>query len=202
MADFDAALARFNQLSRPTAQLENKASQVTERFLACFAAREWDAMPQILGDIFSYDDRRRVVGSGVRDGGDAHIADMRASADLWTADVTPAIMATRGERLALAHLCFPARDQGPEAFVTDVLAIVEINVDERMVAFVTFDVDDIDAAFAELDARYLAGEAARPRSHVVGDRKDLRRVQPARTSCDDAGFRIQRPSTTPKPRGC
>ena len=25
---------------------------------------------------------------------------------------------------------------------------------------VTFDVDDIDAAFAELDARYLAGEAA------------------------------------------
>ena len=29
-----------------------------------------------------------------------------------------------------------------------------------MVASVAFDLDDIDAAFAELDARYLAGEAA------------------------------------------
>ena len=157
--DLDAALAKFDQLSRPAPRLKNTASQVTERFLACFAAREWDAMPQILGDAFSYDDRRRVVGSGVRDGGDAHVADMRASADLWTADVTPAVMATRGERLVLAHLCFPGRDQGPKAFVTDVLGIVEINVDERMVAFVSFELDDFDAAIAELDARYIAGEA-------------------------------------------
>ena len=144
--DLDAALAKFEELSRPAPRLENTASQVTERFLACFAAREWDAMPQILGDIFSYDDRRRVVGSGVRHGGDAHLADMRASADLWTADVTPAVMATRGERLVLTHLCFPGRDQGHEAFVTDVLGIVEINVDERMVAFVSFELDDFDAA--------------------------------------------------------
>jgi hypothetical protein len=41
-----------------------------------------------------------------------------------------------------------------------VLGIVEINTDERMVAFVSFELDDIDAAFEELDARYLAGEAA------------------------------------------
>ena len=158
--DLDAALAKFEELSRPAPRLVNTASQVTERFLACFAAREWDAMPQILGDVFSYDDRRRVVGSGVRHGGDAHLADMRASADLWTADVTPAVVATRGERLVLAHLRFPGRDQGAEAFVTDVLGIVEINVDERMVAFVSFELDDFDAAFAELDARYIAGEAA------------------------------------------
>ena len=133
---------------------------MTERFLVHFAAREWDPMPQILGGNFSYDDRRRLVGSGVRDGGDAHLADMRASADLWTADVTPAVAATRGERLVLAHLRFPGRDQGPEAFVTDVLGIIEINADERMVAFVSFELDDFHDAIAELDARYLAGEAA------------------------------------------
>ena len=52
------------------------------------------------------------------------------------------------------------RDQGPEAFLSEALGIVEINADERIVAFVTFDLDDIDAAFAELEARYLAGEAA------------------------------------------
>ena len=33
----------------------------------------------------------------------------------------------------------------------------------------SFDPDDIDAAFAELDARYLAGEA-HPRAHMVGHR--------------------------------
>ena len=40
------------------------------------------------------------------------------------------------------------------------LSIVEIDADERIAAHVVFDLDDIDAAFAELDARYLAGEAA------------------------------------------
>ncbi len=42
----------------------------------------------------------------------------------------------------------------------DVLNIAEIDANERIVAAVTFDLDDIDAAFEELDARYLAGEAA------------------------------------------
>ncbi len=40
------------------------------------------------------------------------------------------------------------------------LAACEINADARLVAAVSFDCDDIEAAFAELDARYLAGEAA------------------------------------------
>ena len=48
----------------------------------------------------------------------------------------------------------------PEAFNTELLSIVEIDADERIVAVVTFDLDDFDAAIAELDARYLAGEAA------------------------------------------
>ncbi len=42
-ADLDAAIARFDQLSRPAPRLENAASQIAERFLAHFAARDWDA---------------------------------------------------------------------------------------------------------------------------------------------------------------
>ena len=45
------------------------------------------------------------------------------------------------------------------------LSVVEIDADERIVARVAFDPDDIDAAFEELDARYLAGEAA-PYAHT------------------------------------
>ncbi len=48
----------------------------------------------------------------------------------------------------------------PRRFASEVLAFVEIDADNRIAARVMFDLDDFDAAFAELDARYLAGEAA------------------------------------------
>ena len=75
--DLDAALARFEELHPQTPRLENPASQVTERFQAHFAARDWAAMGEILADGFSSDDRRRVVGAGVRDGRHAEIAEWR-----------------------------------------------------------------------------------------------------------------------------
>ena len=52
------------------------------------------------------------------------------------------------------------RDQRPEAFQADMLGIVEINAENRVTVSMMFDLNDIDAAFEELDARYLAGEAA------------------------------------------
>ena len=159
-ADLDTAIAKFDQLSRPVPRLENAASQLSERFLANFAARDWAAMAEILADNFSRDDRRRVVGAGVRHGRDAWIVDMRATADLWITNVTSTVVATRGGRLALVRGRFSGRDQVPEAYLTELLAVVEINADERIVALVSFDLDEIDTAFAELDSRYLAGEAA------------------------------------------
>ena len=158
--DLDAALARFDELSRPVPQLENAASQVCERFLAHFATGDWGAMAEILADNFCNEDRRRVVGAGVRSGRDAQIVDMRAIADLGITNVTSTVMANRGGRLVLMRVRFSFRDQGPEAFFTDFLGIVEANADEQIVALVSFDIDDTDAAFAELDARYLAGVAA------------------------------------------
>ena len=40
------------------------------------------------------------------------------------------------------------------------LSIIEIDAEKRLVAADLFDDDDFNAALAELDARYLAGEAA------------------------------------------
>ncbi len=158
--DLDAALARFDDLHPQTARLKNAVSQVGERFLMHFAARDWEAMAGLLADDYSSDDRRRVVGAGVRHGRDAQIADMRAIADLWITNVKMTVIATRGERLVLTRTSFSGRDQGSEAFLSDVLNVAEIDADERYLANVSFDLDDLDAAIAELDARYLAGEAA------------------------------------------
>ena len=64
--DVDAALARFDELSRPAPRLENAASRAVERYLAHFPARGWDVMSEMLADDFWADDRRRVVNTGVR----------------------------------------------------------------------------------------------------------------------------------------
>ena len=184
-ADLDAAIARFEELHPQTRRLENAASQVAERFMVPFTEGDWDAVAEMLADNFSSDDRRRVVGAGVRLGRDAQIADVRAIADLWI--MRPTVMATRGDRLVLMRVHFSARDQGPAAFLTEALSIVEINADERIVATVAFGIDDIDAAIAELDARYIAGEAAnhsRTWSVIAGGHAALNRHELPPTTPD------------------
>jgi class 3 adenylate cyclase len=161
-ADIDAAIARFDEISRPAPRLENAASQVAERFLDQFAARDWDAMAEMLADDYSSDDRRRVVNAGVRHGRDAEIINLQAieDSDVGFTNVTSTVIATRGARLTFIRARWSGRDQPPDAFNMDMLHIVEVGADERMSASITFDLDDVDAAFTELDARYLAGEAA------------------------------------------
>ena len=110
-------------------------------------------------------------------------------------NIAPTVIATRGERLALGRARFSGRDQRPEAFHIELLGIVEINADDRIAARVLFDLDDIDAAFAELDARYLAGEAAAyahtwsviARAYAALNRREL--------PSDDAGLGEHRPPT-------
>ena len=100
-----------------------------------------------------------MVNAGVRRGRDAEIANMRAIADVGAENMTSAVIATRGERLVLSRARFSGRDAA-RGVPSTALGIIEINADNRIAADVVFDPDDIDAAFAELDARYLAGEAA------------------------------------------
>ena len=71
--------------------------------------------------------------------------------------------AIRGERLVLARVRAAGHD--PETVQNDALNIVEIDSDGRIAAVAVFDLDDFDSALAELDARYLAGEAA-PYAHT------------------------------------
>ncbi len=61
--DVDAALARFEELRPQARRLENAASQAVERYLAHFAARDWDAMAKVVADDFY---GRRSSASGER----------------------------------------------------------------------------------------------------------------------------------------
>ena len=149
---------------RHSPELENAASQVLERVFTHFAARDWIALAEMVAEDIWSEDRRAVVNAGIRHGRDAEIADMRAIADVGVKNITATSIATRGEHLALCHVLLPVEDQGPESFRNEALCLVEINADNRVAARLLFDLDDIDAAFEELDARYLAGEAASARA--------------------------------------
>lgn len=159
-ADLDTALAQFDHISRPASRLENAASQKAARFFAYFGARDWDALAATMADNVSHDDRRHVVNAGVLHGRDAQIANLRAIAEVGIANFSSTVIATRGTRLALVHTHSSGQDPMSLGVLTEELGVVEINSDNRMAAYVTFDADDIDAAFAELDARYLDGDAA------------------------------------------
>ena len=168
-ADLDAALARFDELNRPAPRLENAATRVTERFQAYFAARDWDAMAEITGRRHlhrrssSRGERRDPTRSRCRDREHAGNRRSRGRRSPRRTSLRPAGNASR----SVVSACRVATSE-PEAFHTETLNIVEIDADNRIAARVTFDLDDIDAAFEELDARYLAGEAAASRAHVVG----------------------------------
>ncbi|MDQ1447218.1 MAG: hypothetical protein QOC79_189, partial [Actinomycetota bacterium] len=157
-ADLDAALARFDELNLSAPQLENAASQVEQRFLTYFAARDWDAYAAILSDDVCIDDRRHVVNAGVRRGRDAEIANVRALADIGVRSATSTVIAVRGGRLFLGR--HGVWGGWSDSEVSETLCVLEINAENQIVARVLFDADDIDAAFTELEARYLAGEAA------------------------------------------
>ena len=153
----DAALARFDELRPQARQLENAASQAVERYMAHFAARDWDALAKAIADDVLIDDRRRAVNAGIQHGRDAEIANLQAAADAGFTYFASVVIAARGQRLILARAS--GHDNGSEEFQSDALGVAEINSHNQIAAIIVFDPDDFDAAVAELDARYIAGEA-------------------------------------------
>ena len=131
-ADLDAALARFDELHPQAPRLENAASQLGERQLAHFAARDWAAMTELLADDTSTDDRRRVVNAGNQHGRDVDVADHASPRrPRGREHIASTVIATRGERLALTRSRMSGRDQRPDAFYTEALSILEIDADNR-----------------------------------------------------------------------
>ncbi|WP_082022603.1 BTAD domain-containing putative transcriptional regulator [Mycolicibacterium setense] len=159
-SDLDAALARFDELSRPVLQLDNVATRTYERFHKCLAEADLDAMAHMLSDDICSEDRRHIVSSGIRHGRDAALEDARVIAGLGGGNKATTVLATRGEHLALRHTQYAIGQEQTDAYQVTLLEVVVVNTDERISTVVTFDADDFDSAYKELDARYLADEAA------------------------------------------
>ena len=131
-------------------------------------------MAETMADDIYTKDRRRVVNGGESRGRAAHVTNMRAVAEVGFEGLTSTVVATRGQRLTLIRIRSSVRGSGPGEVAAEMLCIIEIDTDNRLTAAVIFDRDDIDAAFEELEARYLAGEAA-PSADLVAHRRATQR---------------------------
>ena len=164
--DMDAAIAELDAMHarseretrRQPRRLENTATAVFTRFWSRSATQDWTGAAELVAGAFSGTDRRRVVNGGDQQGRDVVIESLRVSADVGFTFTMSDVLATRGKRLALTRVRGSGHD--PDAIQDDALNMVEIDADERILSIAVFDLDDFDSAIAELDARYLAGEAA------------------------------------------
>jgi len=164
----DAALARFDTLLRsgggeptgptPGAALANDASRAVERFERCWRARDWNGVVATFAPAHVMDDRRALV--RLRLTGEDYFASLRLVFDMTLSEWRFTLLATRGQRLALFHVELTGEAAGSGPLVREVLWVLEVDAEGQRIALVLLDPENLDAAYAELDQRYVAGEVA------------------------------------------
>src|SRR5678816_658927 len=130
-------------------------------------AHDWPGFARLFADDFHMSDRRRVVQLELDR--DQYIAFTREVADGRAVRGVSELLATRGERLALGRSTFEFADADVGPSEIAFLILTEVDDRGRIVGYVRWDVDDLDAAYAELGRRWTAGDTPSPGAlFVVG----------------------------------
>lgn len=156
--DLDTALLRFDELgARPhgAVELDNAACRAGNVSMNAIKAGDWATLRSLLREDVISDDRRRSVGSRAV-GAEAYITNFRTLQDLGMRSPRNEILAIRGDNLALGRSAMLDADGNEIATLT----LVDLAPDGLFQRFVWFDADDYDAAFEELDDRFLASDEA------------------------------------------
>jgi len=155
----DAARARLAELSGApgTPAIENAATRMREQVDAAWNARNWTRFAALYPPSLRLSDRRTLVQLELD--GDEHLERMRPFSAMDSSQRTT-VLATRGNRLALIRLRWQGSDRTVGPSEIEFLAVVELDGAGQQSAMVMFDADQLDAAYAELDERYGAGEGA------------------------------------------
>ena len=168
------ALTRLDALTgaAPEPRFANAAWRRAERIAHLTMERNWDAVVALYAPDFVLDDRRSIVGITVS--GEAFLAHLRMLFDARR-ESSCELLATRGERLVLFRMRITSAVRHGGSAEWEMLTVSEVDHASRRVANVTFDPDDLDAAYAELDRRYAEGEGAR-HATLLGALRDFARA--------------------------
>jgi hypothetical protein len=157
----DDALARFDELTAAassTPRIENAAARTMEGFASAWEARDWERFAALFSAGFRGIDHPRFALPYL--GRDQHLEALRMRFAMSSSRLTLEMLATRGDRLVLVRSHFEGADRDVGPSETETLLICEVDERGDLVAIVYFEPDEFDAAYAELDNRNAAGEAA------------------------------------------
>lgn len=155
--DEDAAFAYAEERVRATTSrlaVDNLACEVGTRVLEASERGDVDTVVANFSESFVYDDHRRLSGEPVKDHVGLRAAVQRMFAQYSHFDAR--VLAVRGARLQLAHTRW-SDDAGNE---TSYLLVIGLDADGRIALQASYDEDDFESAYRELEQRYYAGEGA------------------------------------------
>ncbi len=142
----------------PLSPYDNAASRAWRDQLHLWRATDLQTSVSVLADDFRYSDRRSM--SQVELDREGFALFNRVLRGMPSRKLDTSLLATRGERYCMLRMRLEVagEDVGPSEI--EHLNVVEVNESGEGVALVRFDLDDADAANAELETRFAAGEAA------------------------------------------
>ncbi len=124
----------------------------------------WDEVEQLFAPESFVESRRKIVGFTQIDlQTDDWPHETRRVLETGAVRLNQVVIAVRGERLALARLVVGTADVSPGAPHDEFLQLYGIDEEGRIALQVWFDLEDIDAALAELDAAHARFEEQHPR---------------------------------------
>jgi hypothetical protein len=160
LAQRDSALARFEELNRPTLALENAAIRTQVRVAEAINRRDVEDLLGLHQAQARHDDWR----TGLRNEGpvDRNFVQSVLEAPVsWRLDWEP--VAIRGQRLGLTRNIMRDTNEPGHPIAVESLILLEVTDDQLIKYTAIFDPDDINGAIAELTARWIAsGEVAHP----------------------------------------
>ncbi len=160
----DEALARYDALvgstdrasAAPEPPFANAASRAWLDVLAAWARRDAERFAALHPRPLGYRDHRRLFHLDLDR--EQFLDFTRPTLDM-AVRASAELLATRGERLALKRFTMDMAEDAVGPSAIDSLLLIETDEGGEIVAYDRYDLDDV-VAWAELDARWAAGEAA------------------------------------------
>ena len=152
----------------PLVEPDNACVRVGKRALAAIARAAWDEYEQLFAPEVFVESRRKIGRFTQIDvpTGDWPGEARRNARDWAECGPTQVVIAVRGERLALGRLELGTEDTSPGAPHDELLHLFGIDEDGRIALQMWFDIDDMDAAIAELDAAHARFEEEQPKARL------------------------------------
>jgi hypothetical protein len=171
--DLDTAVDLLEARHGEPAETGNRAAVLTRALIDRWMSDGVDAVTDLFAESIHFEDRRAGLGT-VLDGKEAQLGHLRAVDELRgdSRMRLDEVIATRGHRFVLGRQAFDG------LLDLEFLAVAEFDEADRQVLALIFDLGDLDAALAELDAR-AGGENLAAVSDVQGAVAEMDRLAPA-----------------------